>query len=109
MADQAFDAALEGHGGRRTAGTGTVHREIEMALAIALVSNIAPVLRNCRPDAGLDQLLDLVDDVGIGRIFLEIAFRCDVDAGRGAAHEQRCAADEMIEEGLEDERLEVRP
>ena len=49
---------------------------------IALVDDVAAVLGDRGADAGFDQLLDLVDDVGVGRIFVEIRVARDVDAGR---------------------------
>src|SRR3954451_9734189 len=71
MADQALDPALQGHGRRRAARTGAVHREVQMAVLVPLVNDVAAVLRDRRADAGLDQLLDLVDDIGVGRVFLD--------------------------------------
>jgi len=87
MADQAFDPALESDGRGRATRAGAVHGEIEMAVAIALVGNVAAVLGDCGTDSRLDQLLDLLDDVGVSRIFVEIGG--DVDAGGAARREQR--------------------
>ena len=81
MADQALDPALQRHGRRRAARAGAVHREIEVAVPVALVDDVAAVLRDRGADAGLDQLLDLVDDVGVGGIFLEVDLVGDMDAG----------------------------
>ena len=67
-----------------------------MPVFVALVDNVATVLRNRGADSGLDQFLDLVDDVGVGRVFLEIRFARDVDPGSGARREQRRLADEMV-------------
>src|SRR3954447_15895403 len=86
-----------------------MHGEIEVSLTVALVDDVAPVLGDSRTHAGLDQFLDLADDVGIGRVFLEIAVIADMDAGGRSGLEQGSAANEMIEEHLEDERLEVGP
>ena len=45
-----------------------MHREIEVAVAKALIGDVPAVLCYRRADAGFDQFLDLVDDVGVGRI-----------------------------------------
>ena len=42
-----------------------------MPVAIAAIDDVAAVLGDRRADAGFDQFLDLVDDVGVGRVFLE--------------------------------------
>ena len=47
---------------------------------VALVDDVAAVLRDRRADAGLDQLLDLVDDVGVGGILVDVGVVGDVDA-----------------------------
>ena len=77
---------------------------------IALVGDVAAVLRDRGADPGFDQFLDLVDDVGVGRVFVEVAGSSAtwIPAAR-ARREQRRAADEMVEQGLEHERLEVGP
>ena len=45
--------------------------EVERAFAIAAIDDVAAVLGDRRADAGFDQFLDLVDDVGVGRVFLD--------------------------------------
>ena len=55
--------------------------EIEPAVPVALVDDVAAVLRDRGADAGFDQLLDLVDDVGVGGVLLEVGIVGDVDAG----------------------------
>src|SRR4051812_49196563 len=104
MADQALNAPLQGDGGGGAAGAGPVHRKIQMPVTIALVGDIAAVLGDRWPDAGLDQLLDLVDDVGVGRVFLKIAVVGYVDTGGSTRHEQWRAADEMVEQRLKNDR-----
>src|SRR5205823_5811212 len=86
-----------------------MHRQIEMTVAIALVDNVSTVLRDRRTDPSLDQFLDLVDDLGVGGVFLDPAVGGDLDARGTAGREQWGAADEMIEQGLEYERLEIGP
>ena len=109
MADEAFDAAFQCDRRRWAARAGAVHREIEVAVPVALVDDVAAVLCDRRADARFDQLLDLVDDVGVGRVFLEIRFARDVDSGGGARREQRRAADEMVEQRLDHEGFEIAP
>src|SRR3569833_582705 len=84
VADQAFDPALQRHGRGRAARTGAVHRKIKMAVPIAFIRDVAAVLRDGGPDAGFDQLLDLVDDLGVLRLFVEIQIVGDLDSRRGA-------------------------
>ena len=71
MLDQAFDAALQRDHRRRAARTGALHSKVKLAVLVAAIDDVAAVLCNGRPDARFQQLLDLVDDVGICRILFE--------------------------------------
>src|SRR5690348_9738286 len=95
MADEALDSALQGDRRGGAARAGAVHREIEMTVLVALVDDVAAVLRDRGADPRFDQLLDLVDDVGVGRIFLDVALRSDMDASRASGCEQRRTRHEM--------------
>src|SRR6185503_19806333 len=80
VADEAFDAALQCYGRGRAARAGAMHRQIEPAVAIALVGDVAAALRDRGTNSGFDQFLDLVDDVGVLGVFLEVAVVSDVDS-----------------------------
>ena len=83
--------------------------EIDLPLDKPAIDDVTAVTRNRRPHPRFDQILDLVDDVGIGRVFLDMLFGRNVDAGRAAGREQRRAPDEMVKQSLEYDRLEVGP
>src|SRR6185295_5365317 len=89
MFDQAFNAAFQRDHGRRAARAGALHAEVELPVAIALVDDVAAVLRDCRADPRVEQFLDLVDDFGVGRIFLDADrfLRRYLYAGRAALFE----------------------
>ena len=53
----------------------------ERAVLVAAIDDVAAVLRDRRADPGFDQFLDLVDDVGVGRVFLDRRRVGDLDAG----------------------------
>ena len=82
VADQALDPALQRDRRRRAARAGALHAEIERAVLVAAIDDVAAVLRDRRADAGFDQILDLVDDLGVGRVLLEIGVVGDLDPGR---------------------------
>ena len=84
MLEQALDAVLQRHRRGRAALAGAVQREIDRAVPEAAIDDVAAVLRDRRADAGLDQLADLGDDLGVGRIVAMIGLGRDMDAG-GAA------------------------
>src|SRR6185369_9414220 len=107
MADEALDPALQRDSRGGAARAGAVHGKEQSAVAVALVGDIAAVLRDRWPHPSLDQLLDLVDDVGVFRILFEGGLARDVDSRGAAGDEHWRAADEMVEQGLEHERLEV--
>src|SRR5438270_392737 len=109
MSDQAFDSAFQSDGGGGAAGTGAVHREIEVAVLVPFVDDVTPVLRDRGPHARFDQLLDLVDDIRIGRVFVEVGIRSDMDSSRGTRREKRSATDELVEQRLKYQRFEVGP
>src|SRR5881398_3385468 len=109
MANQAFDAALQRDGRRRTSRTGAMHRQIESPAAIASVRDVSAVLRDSRADPGLDQFLDLLDDIAIGRVFLETVGFGDLDARRAALREQRRPTDEMVQQRFDHQRFKVAP
>ena len=109
MSDQALNSALQRHGGRRAPRTGSMHRQIKVPVTITFVDDVTAVLGNCRPDPRFDQLLDLLDDVGVGWIFIDFAIAINMDAGSIARREQRRAADEVVEQGLQDDRFEITP
>src|SRR5947209_17817830 len=66
MLQQVLDAVLQGGGGGRTAGAGALHVEIDDAVLETAEGDVAAVIGNRRTDAGLDQILDGVDRLGIG-------------------------------------------
>src|SRR6185369_4641614 len=109
MPDQALDSPLQRYSGRGAARAGAVHRKIEVAVLVTLVDDVATVLGDRRTHAGLDQLLDLVDDVGVLRVLLEVRFRRDIDARGAAGREQRRTAHKMVEQRFEHQRFEVGP
>ena len=59
-----------------------------MPSLIAAIDDVAAVLGDRRADAGVDQLLDLVDDLGVRRILLEVGRHRDRDPGGRARAEQ---------------------
>ena len=72
MFDEAFDATLQRHGRRGAARTGALHAQVELAVAIALVDDITAILCDRGTNPGVQQLLDLVDDVGVSGVFLDV-------------------------------------
>ena len=71
MADEILDPALQRDRAGGATRTGPLHRKIERALAIAAIDDVAAVLRHRGADAGLEQFLDLRDDLGVGGILVE--------------------------------------
>ncbi len=65
MLQHVLDAALQCHGGGRTARTGTLHVEEHDAFLIALEGDVAAVLRNGRTDTRVENFLDLRDDLAV--------------------------------------------
>src|SRR3569832_854566 len=55
-------------GRRRAAGAGAFHVEIDDAILEAAEGDVAAVIGDRRPHAGLDQILDHVDGLGIGLV-----------------------------------------
>ena len=55
---------------------------IDRAVLEAAIDDVAAVLGHRRADAGFDQLPDLVDDLGIGRIVVDRRPSRDLDARR---------------------------
>src|SRR5579864_2148070 len=109
MADEALDPALQSDCRGRASGTGPVHGQIETSVPIALVGDVAAVLSDCRTNPGLEQFLDLFDNICVLGILFEVGIIGDMDTGSSPGDEQRRTADEMIEQGLEHERLEISP
>ena len=110
MLDQALDAAFQGHRRGRTSGAGALHGEVECALPVAAIDDVAAVLGDRRPHPGFDQFLDLVDDLTVGRVLLERrSIGGDGDAGGGSGLKQGRVADEGIEQDAEHFGLERVP
>ena len=84
MADQALDAALERDRRARASGARALHGEEQGAVLVAAIDDIAAVLGDRRAHPGLDEIAELVDDLGIGGIVLETGVRSDLDPGRRA-------------------------
>ena len=55
-----------------------------MPVLVPFVSDVPAVLGDRRAYTSFDQLLDLLDDVGVRRIFLDFAVRIDVAENKGA-------------------------
>src|SRR6185503_18786702 len=109
MANQALDAVLEGDRRGWTTLAGALKAKIERALGVAAIDDVAAVLRHRRADPGFDQFLDLVDDVGVGRVFLYRRSVGDLDAGRAGRVEQGRLADEVIEQDADHLRFKLCP
>src|SRR6478672_3048395 len=68
MFEQALDPVLQRHRRGRAALAGAVQGEKDGAVPEAAIDDVAAVLRHSGTDAGVDQLANLGDDLGIGGI-----------------------------------------
>ena len=65
VAEQVLDAHLQRHRRGRAAGAGALHVQVDDAAVEAVEGDVAAVLRHRRADPGVEQLLDLADDLGV--------------------------------------------
>ena len=84
-----------------------MHAEIETAVPIAAIDDVASILRDRGTHARLDQFLDLFDDVSVRGVLLDRRSILDQDASRCPLCEERRAADEMIQQSFEHQGFEV--
>ena len=85
--------------------------QIDHALAEAAVDDVAAVVGDRRAHAGFDQFLDLLDDLGVGRIVADILDPRPAPAKplALAPANSGALADEMVEQHRDDLRLELPP
>jgi hypothetical protein len=68
MLEQRLNAVLQGGCGRGTAGTGALHRQKDVAIAIATKPDVAAIIGDSRANAGFEEIIDLIDYVGVSWI-----------------------------------------
>src|SRR6185312_10777983 len=65
MLEQVLDAVLQRRGGRRAAGTGSLHVEIDDTVLEAAERDVAAVAGHSRTDPGFNQVLDGRNRLGV--------------------------------------------
>src|SRR5690349_14691113 len=93
MPQHVLDPGLQGSGRTRAARAGPLHVQIDDAVFEPAENDVAAVLGYSRTDAGLDQLLDLGDDL----IVLALAF----SSGVGSGLDDRPAGREVLHDDAE--------
>src|SRR3546814_5570029 len=68
MFQEGLDAILQRRGRGGAAGAGALHLQIHIALVETAIDDVAAIVGDRGADARFDQLLDLLDDVGVGGI-----------------------------------------
>src|SRR5882724_2976081 len=102
---QVLNAVPQRRRGRRAAGAGALHVQIDDAFLEALEGDVTAVIGDRRPHPCLDQVLDRGHDLGVGGLE---EFVVGGSAGLSFV-EQRRARHEVFHDGAEDRRLELRP
>src|SRR5215472_6501015 len=104
MAQQVLDAVPQGGGRRGAARAGALHVEVDDPVLEAAERDVAAVIGDSRPHAGLDQILDLRHRLGV--LGIEELVGC---LGRRARAHDRRARHEMLHDGAEQDGLELLP